>query len=240
MTVAPDSGQRTLVDELAHTIQAKIMAGEFAIGSWLRQEPLAAEFGVSRTPIREALRKLQASGTVELMPHRGALIRGPTVREIREGYLVRAELEGLAAELAAGWIRDDQLDRLREAEELFRRSVEAFVSRRRSEGHSIAAAEAEWPRANDLFHEVVQDASGNARLRQTIRDLHRSFPRNLTWAALTEDSRLLAENVDQHRRIFEAIERRDAAEARRTMTEHVRRAGELVAVWFERRGSAAA
>jgi DNA-binding GntR family transcriptional regulator len=228
---------RALVDELAQKIQSRVMTGDFPIGSWLRQETLASEFGVSRTPVREALRKLQANGIVALVPHRGALVRGPTAREIREAYLVRAELEGLAAELAANWISDEQLKRLRKAEDLFRRAVEDFVARRRQDSRR-SAAEADWPRANDLFHDVVQEAADNGRLTQTIRDLHRSFPRNLTWAALSEDSRLLDENARQHLQIFEAIERRDAPEARRFMTEHIRRSGELVAFWFERRGSA--
>jgi DNA-binding GntR family transcriptional regulator len=72
-----------------------------------------------------------------------------------------------------------------------------------------------------------------------IKDLHRSFPRNLTWATLRENPRLLAENAAEHRGVLEAIERGDAAEARRAMTEHVRRAGELVATCFERQASLA-
>ena len=80
------------------------MSGEIPVGARLRQEHLAAEYAVSRTPVREALRKLQATGTVLLRPNQGAIVRGPTVRDIREAYEVRAELEALAAELAASWI----------------------------------------------------------------------------------------------------------------------------------------
>jgi DNA-binding GntR family transcriptional regulator len=226
---------RVIVDELAQEIQARVMGGTIPIGSWLRQETLAVEFGVSRTPVREALRKLQASGIVELIPHRGALVRGPTARDIREAYLVRADLEGLAAELATTWIREDQLERLRTAEELFRRSVEELATRRPSRsGAALKSGDEPWVRANTLFHEVVQEAASNERLRTTISDLHRSFPRNLTWAALRENPRLLPENVAEHRRILEAIETGDASEARQAMTEHVRRAGELVTTWFER------
>src|SRR5205823_5718565 len=87
-------------DRLAATIQARVLSGEFASGSRLRQESLASEFGVSRTPVREALRKLQAAGIVQLEPRRGARVRGPSAREVREAYEVRAELEGLAAMLA--------------------------------------------------------------------------------------------------------------------------------------------
>ena len=79
-----------------------MLSGALPLGSRLRQEALATEFGVSRTPVREALRKLQATGFVQLDARTAArVVRGPTAREVREAYEVRAELEGLAAELAA-------------------------------------------------------------------------------------------------------------------------------------------
>ena len=207
------------------------MSGAIPVGSWLRQETLATEFGVSRTPVREALRKLEARGVVALVPQRGALVRGPTAREVRETYQVRAELEGLAAELAATRIGDDQIRRLRDAEELFRRSVRKLVKGNRPDA---AADDGDWFRANTLFHDVVQEAGGNDRLRVAIADLHRTFPRNLTWSALRENVRLLEENIEQHQRIREAIVDGSPERARREMRDHVRRAGELVCDWFER------
>jgi DNA-binding GntR family transcriptional regulator len=236
MTTVPaqrDDGT-PLVDRLATAIQARVLSGAVARGVRLPQEALAAEFGVSRTPVREALRKLHATGLVELVPNRGAIVRGPSAREIREAYVVRAELEGLAAELAAVRISDHDLLRLREAEALFRRSVTSLVARRRRRRREPRwADESTWVRANDLFHQAILDAAANARLSATIADLHRTFPRDLTWSALDGNSRLLEENVEQHAVILQAIERRDAAEARRRMVEHVRHAGELVTLHFE-------
>jgi len=230
-----------LVDDLAQEIQLRIMTGELVSGTWLRQETLAEDFGVSRTPIREALRKLQADGLVDVVPHRGALVRGPTARAIHEAYQVRADLEGLAAELASTRILDSQLAQLQRAEQLFRRAVKRFLGRRRpaaGRASSPITNDADWVRANDLFHEVIQEAAGNDRLRETIRQLHRAFPRNLTWSALAEDSRLLEENVQEHAAILQAIEQRNAEAARAAMTAHVLRAGDLVATWFERRARA--
>jgi len=221
-----------LVDRLAGAIQTRVLSGDVPVGSRLRQEALAEEFGVSRTPVREALRKLQATGLVELLPNRGAVVRGPSAREIREAYEVRAELEGLAAELAAGRISDRDLLRLREAQALFRRSVETMIARRARRPQPWKD-ESVWVQANDLFHQAILDAAGNERLSDTIADLHRSFPRDLTWAALSQSSRLLEENVEQHEAILEAIERRDPVEARQRMIEHVRSAGELVTLHFE-------
>ena len=229
-----------LVDRLAAEIQARVLAGEFASGSRLRQATLATEFGVSRTPVREALRKLQAAGVVELEPNRGAVVRGPSAREVREAYEVRAELEGLAAELATTRIRDEELRRLREAQRLFRRSVKTLLAWKRTQRDGEAPPEdahAEWIRGNDLFHLAILEAAGNERLRATLADLHVSFPRDLTWIVLGESSHLLEENVRQHGAILDAIERRDADEARRLMTEHVRSAGGLVTRRFEERAA---
>jgi DNA-binding GntR family transcriptional regulator len=134
MTTTSRVSSDGLVDRLASTIQARILSGEIPSDARLRQETLAAEFGVSRTPVREALRKLQSAGIVVLEPRRGAIVRGPTPREVREAYLVRAELEGLAAELATPVIGDEDIDRLRAAQELFRHSVESVIERRRTGG----------------------------------------------------------------------------------------------------------
>jgi DNA-binding GntR family transcriptional regulator len=231
-TTADGATGSPLVDRLAGAIQTRVLSGDVPVGTRLRQEALAEEFGVSRTPVREALRKLQVSGLVELLPNRGAVVRGPSAREIREAYEVRAELEGLAAELAAGRISDRDLLRLREAQALFRKSVETLIARR-ARRRAPWKDESVWVQANDLFHQAILDAAGNARLSDTIADLHRSFPRDLTWTALSQSSRLLEENIEQHEAVLEAIEQRDPAEARRRMIEHVRSAGELVTLHFE-------
>jgi DNA-binding GntR family transcriptional regulator len=224
-----------LVDRLAAAIHSRVLSGEIPTGTRLRQETLAAEFGVSRTPVREALRKLQSAGIVEVAPRRGALVRAPTSRDVREAYQVRAELEGLAAELAVTLIRDEQLDRLRESERHFRHAIDDVIEARRSgRPPQPWSAESEWERANDVFHQVIQDAAGNRQLLAAIAHLHQTFPRHLTWAALSTSSHLLAENIEQHHRILAAIERRDPARARREMAAHVRAAGTLVALLVER------
>jgi DNA-binding GntR family transcriptional regulator len=230
----PDRG---LVDRLAAAIQSRVLSGEIPTGTRLRQETLASEFGVSRTPVREALRKLQASGLVLVEPRRGATVRGPTAREVREAYAVRAQLEGFAAEAAVTHILDAQLDRLQEAERLFRRSIEGLIDDRRRGVERGWTTESEWERANDLFHQVIQEAAGNRYLVASIAYLHQSFPRDLTWSALSHSSHLLSENVEQHHRVLVAIEAREPREARAAMEAHVLAAGELIARQLELRGS---
>lgn len=219
-------------DDLASELQRRIIVGDYPVGAPLRQELLAEEFGVSRMPVREALRTLEALGLVEILPRRGAFVRGPTADEIREAYLVRAELEGLAAELAAELITDADLRALREAAALFHRAVEEFAAR--PPGSSATMADAKWPRANDQFHEVILNASGNRRLHETVLQLHGSFPRNLTWAAISESSSLLRRNVAEHEDILRAIEAGDTAGARKAAKKHVLRSGKLVASRYQR------
>jgi DNA-binding GntR family transcriptional regulator len=158
---------------------------------------------------------------------------------VREAYEVRAELEGLAASLASGRMRDEELYRLRAAQELFHDSSERL--RTWKEQSAVAPpptrAHDEWIRGNDLFHLVILEAAGNNRLAAILADLHQSFPRDLTWIVLGESSHLLDENVAQHAAVLEAIERGDAEGARRRMVDHVLSAGELVVRRFEERAA---
>ena len=218
-----------IVETISATLQARVMTGEIPIGSWLRQQTIAEEFGVSRTPVREALRKLEASGTVELHLHRGALVRGTTAREIREAYDVRAELEGYAAELAAFWVSPEQVDELREAIRLFEQAAAPGMPADRDAVRL----------ADHAFHEQLHVASGNELLHATIRRIHRRFTYGLTWMTVGINPSLVAENAETHRAVLHAVERHDGVEARRLMSAHVRRSGELVGHVFERRGATA-
>jgi DNA-binding GntR family transcriptional regulator len=220
--------RRALVDKLAATLQARVLSGELPTGARLRQEALAEEFGVSRTPVREALRKLQASGLVEVRPNRGALVRGLSAREVRDAYEVRAELEGLAAELAALHPHQEDIDSLRAAQREFRAALDEAVAARGRGEPPAEEITLRWGRANDLFHQTIQRAGGNAVLEATLTHLHRSFPRDLSRIVLRESTTLLQENVREHEAIIDAIDTRDPAAARELMVKHVRRAGGLI------------
>src|SRR6185503_9639094 len=90
----------TKADDLALALEEAIVSGEIAPGTVLRQEQLSERFEVSRTPVREALRRLAALGLVSFEPNRGVRVRSVSPAELREAYLVRAELESLATEVA--------------------------------------------------------------------------------------------------------------------------------------------
>ncbi len=222
------------IEAIADAIRDAIATGEFSVGARLRQDALAARFGVSRTPVREALRKLQAEGAIVIEPRRGAVVRRPLPREIREAYRVRAELEGLAAELAAAWISDDEIRDLIEAERLFGEiTSEALAARERHADLDVRHMTMSWIEANDRFHDVVQRAAQNRQLQRTILFLHRSVPRGFTGVALSSNLRLLQTNAGEHTEIREAIENRDSTRARTLMHDHVLRSGDIAASWYE-------
>jgi DNA-binding GntR family transcriptional regulator len=212
----------SLVDEIAANIRARIMNGEFAIGTPLRQAALAEEFGVSRTPIREALRQLQNGGLIEVLPNRGAVIRVPTPWEVREAYEVRAELEGMAARRAAERITRAQLRTLSEGNDVLRRALEE-------------AGSLDTQAANDSFHTTICAAAGNEWLTAMVARINESFPRNVSSLALAGNERHRQENVAEHDEIIAAFEAGDAPRAREAMHAHILSAGEYLAAWYERR-----
>lgn len=213
-----------LVDSLVTVLQERINAGEIPAGSWLRQEALAKEFGVSRMPVREALRELQARGSVELIANRGARVRLPSTRDIIEVYELHGVLQGHAGQAAAELITSEQLGRLSAAEALFRQAVEDL---RASDGDTTTA-QRRWHEANTEFHAVIIEAGGNKHLAEVYENLHHKVPRNLTWIALGNDVRRLEKDAAEHAGILEAIGRGDAAATRTLLTEHVKRASDLL------------
>lgn len=218
---APEVRTRT-VEYLVGSLQERISDGEFEVGSWIRQERLATEYGVSRMPIREALHRLQALGVVELIANRGARVKLPSYRDVAEVFEVRGVLEGHAAYLASLHSTQQDIEQLRKACASFAEVVTE------AEKGAAGSPRPLWYAANSLFHGTVINAAGNSELKISIDALHHRMPRNLTWAALGGDPRLLAANANEHVRIVEAIEARDAELARALTIEHSSHARELI------------
>ncbi len=180
MDAKPPTGN-ALVDDTAAAIRKLIMSGEIPIGAQLRQAELATMLGVSRTPIREALRQLQTGGLIEVLPNRGAIVRVPAPWEVREAYQVRAELEGLACELAVRSITAELLDDLSGTNELLRRQPDGAPTK------ALPSSAGVLPNgANDHFHTLIHQVAGNERLARVIKEINEAFPRNVSaWCCRT-------------------------------------------------------
>ncbi|WP_159810665.1 GntR family transcriptional regulator [Cellulomonas citrea] len=221
MTTAPPS--EGLVDRLADAVRERILTGAIPAGSQLRQAELAAEFEVSRTPIREALRQLQASGLVDVVPNRGAVVRIPSPWEVRHAYEVRAEVEALACAHAADRIGERELAVLRESNDVLRSHV-----------HSVDAhGMTERRTANDLFHSTIITLGGNPWVATVAAHIEQSFPQYVASVALPGQDRQHEQSVAEHDAVVEALVARDATRAREAMRAHVLANGEQLAWLYE-------
>jgi DNA-binding GntR family transcriptional regulator len=218
----PEGLPAGLVDRLASQIRGKILSGAIPVGAQLRQADLAAEFGVSRTPVREALRQLQAGGLLDVVPNRGAVVRIPTPWEVRHAYEVRAELEGMAAAKAVERVGRRELAILKTANDVLRKQLTSTTD------------DAEARRtANDTFHTTLLELSGNPWLVSITERINESFPRHVSSVSLAGDDRQREENIEQHDQIIDALSRRDARAARRRMSRHILSSGEYLTWWYE-------
>ena len=216
----------SLADEIAFRLQAAIVDGTLRPGMALRQEEICRRFGVSRTPVREALRKLQAQNLVVIAPHRGAVVRLPARAEVHEIYVLRSELEGLACELAAATISPAAVEALEQAQT----AVEAATAELELRPRDVQQGWFFLPliRANDRFHEVVHEAAGNALLRTTLVNLQSSFPKDLVWRAVRSAGENRAFVIDEHRAVLDALRAGDGVAARTLMAQHVAHAGAVL------------
>jgi len=209
---------RTASREAAALIRAAIVEGRLQPGERLKEEQLARELGVSRTPVREALLFLEAEGAVVLQPNRGATVRRYTPEEIREAYELRALLEGHAARRAAERITAQALARLAE-------SCARFERLRAGEVEELA-------RENHLFHHTILEAAGSERLGSMVRGVvelplvYKAF----FWYSPEQQRR----SAHHHRLLERALRDRDARRAELVMQEHVFEARDFLAEELER------
>jgi DNA-binding GntR family transcriptional regulator len=223
----------SLTDEIAFRIQTAILGGEYPPGTHLQQDELCARFGVSRTPIREALRKLQAQNLVDLVPNKGATVRVRTRRELLEVYALRAELEGFAAALAATQALPDTIEELQSAQDEMSRAMDE-LEQGRVRPEDEAAFNARITTANERFHAVIHRLAGNSRLTRTLEDLQAYFPKDYVWRAIGDSAEGHVLSIVEHERIRDALAARDGSSARATMAAHVEHAGRLLVDYLDR------
>lgn len=195
-----------LRDVVFNTLREAILRGDLEPGERLMEIALANRLGVSRTPIREAIRKLELEGLVVMIPRRGAQVASITKKDLQDVLEVRSSLEVLATELACERINQESLDHLKAA---LRRFEEALGS---SDVAVIARADVD-------FHDVIFESTNNARLVQILNNLREQMYRyRLEYLKdFTSHGRLL----EEHKRLVEAISAHDKETAVKIIRAHI-------------------
>ena len=198
-------------DALREQLEQDIVTGTLRPGERLDEQGLAARFGVSRTPIREALMQLATAGLVTLQPRRGAFVASLSLKEIVERFEVMAALEGACGALAARRITDGERRELLEAHEA--------CAREASGGSSDA-----YYYANERFHHILYAACHNAFLAEQARQLHERLKpyRRLQLRARSR----VASSLAEHQGIVDAILASDGDKAEQLLKGHILIQGE--------------
>ena len=194
-------------DVIYERLEEMLAAGRFADGERLDEVRLAAEFGISRTPLREALRLLASAGLAEFIPNRGTFIRQPDFIRLVEMFDVMAELEAWCARLAAQRVTTGQVLLLRQAALRCERALSAKDFRG-------------YYDENAQFHDIIYSAAGNGFLAEETRNMQRRL-RPFRQAQLFAPERL-ERSMDEHRQILNALEEHDADAAEKLARAHIR------------------
>lgn len=222
----------TKADDIALALEEAIVSGEIPPGSTLRQEHLSEQFQVSRTPVREALRRLAALGLVSFEPNRGVRVRSISAAELREAFLVRAELESLATEVATVRMTRDDIAELAAVEGRFAALTLDLIG-----GHGAAGGDHplfdEWMQVNHAFHDVIYRVAEMPLVERLAKGARRSFIGERVWSARAELDEMVARNSAQHRAILEAMRVGNGAAARILAREHVLSSGRLMEAVLE-------
>jgi len=198
--------QTALYQEVAERLRQRIFSHELPPGTWIDEQALALDYGISRTPLREALKVLASEGLVTLKPRRGCYVTEISERDLDEIFPLMAMLEGRCAFEATQKARGDDVARLE--------GIHAKLERHAQESDKEAFFD-----ANQEFHRAVQELADNRWLLQVIQDL-RKVLKLTRLHSLSLEGRL-QQSLDEHRAIMAGIKAGDAAGAERAMHDHL-------------------
>jgi DNA-binding GntR family transcriptional regulator len=207
------AGNRVLSQRVFEELETRIVDRVYPPGTHLVEDLVAADLGVSRTPVREAFRLLQRAGWLDLRPHSGAYVRYPTVEEVREVFELRETLEERAAQLAAERAGE------RDAGELAKLIERGWKALRRGDLKAVSTL-------NTAFHAAIADAASNELLRRILDDLAKHIRWHFSAVAHVRGE----DSWREHEEILDAIRRGDAGEAGRLAVQH---SGHTQAAYFE-------
>ena len=200
--------KKSLTTKVFDNLRERIVSLEYPPGMPLSDKELCQQYGVSRTPLREALRKLENMGLVTILPRYGTQVSIIDITAIRCAYEVRIKLEGLAGATAARRISEDKLDELQNI-------VKELTALSNSSDHD----QQPLMMLDARFHEIVYEASENHILCTFLENIYSRCAR--AWNASLGETDPLTENIEQLKELYLALKRRDTAESARLCEEHV-------------------
>jgi DNA-binding GntR family transcriptional regulator len=199
-------GYELLSQKVYHLLKTEIVKGVLKPGTKLLEVKIAEQLGVSRTPIREALKQLAAEGFVKMIPNQGMMVNKVSIKDIQEVLQIRGVLEGLAARLAAELIKKEEIKIL----EKYIRQMECYTNK----NDFLAFSE-----IDAKFHELILNVCKNSRLIQIRKNLsdqaHRYRIRSLSVSGRLKHS------LKEHQEIVEALKRKDSEQADRLSQKHI-------------------
>lgn len=187
-------------------IRENILNGVYKEHEELKEATLGEQMGVSRTPVREALRQLELEGLVEIIPNKGARVTGITKKDVEDIYQIRYLLEGLSARWATEHVTEEQLEKMEEILYL-------------TEFHAQKGHYAQVYELDSQFHELMYEASGSKLLNNILSDFHMYVTR-IRKISLSNSSRS-KNSTEEHRAILDAIKEHDADRAEKCAHDHV-------------------
>ena len=199
----------SLSSKVFQKLRDNILTGKYAEQEELRENTIGKELGVSRTPVREALRQLELEGLVTIIPNKGAYVSGITGEDVKDIYRMRSLLEGLCARWAAERITEEQLGRLDEIILLAE-----FHSKRENAINAEQITE-----LDGQFHAVLYEACGSRILKHTLTDFHK-YVQNARKLSIISGERA-RKSIREHKMILRAIRERDPDLAEQLANEHI-------------------
>lgn len=208
--IEDDPGRRRSAEDAYREIRDQILRGDREGGEWLREGELAVSLGVSRTPVREALRRLAAEGLVRHEPNRGVQVESLSIHDLDEIFSLRSALEPLGSAMAA----TSGLADLRELEQLAD-AMDAAAAGIRPDLDEVT-------RLNNRFHRAIMEAAGNGRLTQMVSSVV-EVP--LVWRTFSHySSEAMRRSLAHHHELVDALRAEDPVWAESVMRSHVRAA----------------
>ena len=203
---------RSLVDVVAERIEAAIVSGALEPGSRLSEQAMATSLGVSRGPLREAIRRLEGRKLLERTPNIGVHVAALSLKDFHQILQIREALEGLACALAARNMTDAEIT-----------SLQKLLSQHEQQ-KSVREGKGYYPESKDLeFHSRIADASRNERLVQLLYGDHYHLLR-IYRHKLTPEPGRATKALQEHKAIVDALARRDPVAADQKMRQHLRNA----------------